>query len=77
MEEWPGKSPSLVRKIRGNGICRNPWNSGKHFYFLMKANITYLVQMDVIVCGEYKGKSFGRKKNVYPTFKRDVGSVMV
>jgi hypothetical protein len=28
MEECPGKSPSLVRKIRGTGICRTPCTEG-------------------------------------------------
>jgi hypothetical protein len=57
------KSPSFVRKIIGNGICRNPLTEGfgilKQFYFLMKANVMYLVQMDVITCGEC-GKGFGK-----------------
>jgi hypothetical protein len=28
MEEWPGQSPSLIRKIGGNGICRKPFTEG-------------------------------------------------
>jgi hypothetical protein len=27
----------------------------------MKANVIYLVQMDVIMCGEYTGKGLGKK----------------
>jgi hypothetical protein len=46
----------------------------------MKAYIIYLVQMGVIMCGEYTWKSFflgGGGGNVCPTVKHDVGSVMV
>jgi len=37
----------------------------------------YLDQMDLIMCGEYSRKGFGKKKNVCPTVKHGVGSVMV
>jgi len=37
------------------------WNSGKQIYCLMKANI-HLVQMGVIMCGEYTCKGFGGEK---------------
>jgi len=41
------------------------WSYGKQFYFLMKANIMYLDQVDVIMCGKYPRKGFGGKKKMF------------
>jgi hypothetical protein len=53
----------LVRKIRKFklNLQKTIQNSGKQFYLLTEANIMYLVQMDIIMCGENLGKNFIKK----------------
>jgi len=65
MEGWPEKkSPSLDKEIQRfewnsqKTIYRRVRNSGKETYLLTKANIMYLEEMDIIMCGENPGKNF-------------------
>jgi hypothetical protein len=61
------RKSSLVRKIREfkwnsqKTIYGRVQNSGKQLHLLMKANIMYLEQMDIIMYGEYPGKNLGKK----------------
>ena len=81
MEECPRKSPRQSEKSERMEFAESHVLKGLEFwktvYFLMRANIVSLVQMDVIMCGEYMGKNFLGENKVCPTAKHGVGSVMV